>query len=298
MRHLNIEDDDRILARQSAAAADSRARRGTPRSRRRSYLLRWSVIGCVAFSLSAGLGAGWRSGWLAAETQQLVGVFHSHSAELGLAVGDVLVEGRNRSEPGTVLAALDVARGSPILAFEPASARARLETLPWIKSARVERRLPDKIFVRLIERQPMAVWQRDGDFAVIDTDGEEIPGADPGTFTALPLVVGKGANAGARQLLAMLASEPDLAERVRAAVRVSERRWNLRLDAGIDVQLPEDDPAKAWAQLARIQRTQGVLERNIVTIDLRMPDRLVVRMAPGVAPLEPEDDRDPPGENT
>jgi cell division protein FtsQ len=298
MRRVNVQDDDRILARQSAAAAHSRARRGTPQSRRRSYLLRWSLIGCVVFSLSAGLSMAWRTGWLAAETQQLVEFVHGQSAELGLAVSDVLVEGRLRSERTTVLDALDVERGSAILAFQPETARKRLEALPWVRSARVERRLPDKIFVRLVERQPMAIWQRGGEFAVIDTEGQEIAGAAPGEFTELPLVVGKGANTGARQLLAMLASEPDLAERVRAAVRVSERRWNLRLDAGIDVQLPEDDPAKAWAQLARIQRTQGVLERDIVTIDLRLPDRLVVRMAPGVAPIEPESDSEPPGENT
>jgi cell division protein FtsQ len=125
-----------------------------------------------------------------------------------------------------------------------------------------------------------------------------IAGANPGRFTELPLVVGKGANDRARELLAMLRSEPELAPRVLAAVRVSGRRWNLRLEAGIDVQLPEDDPAKAWAQLARIQRSQGVLERNIVTIDLRLPDRLVVRMAPGATPIEPENRGEPPGENT
>ena len=77
-----------------------------------------------------------------------------------------------------------------------------------------------------------------------------------------------------------------LRPRVAAAVLVRGRRWNVRLAGGIDVRLPEDDPRAAWAQLARMQREHGVLERDVIAIDLRMPDRLVVRTAPGATPQE------------
>lgn len=118
---------------------------------------------------------------------------------------------------------------------------------------------------------------------MIDRSGAVIPGARGESFAGLPLLVGDDAPAHAADLLAMLAGEPDIVSRVVAAVRVRGRRWNVRLDNGIDVRLPENGPAAAWAQLARIEREHGLLQRDVVAIDLRTPDRLVVRTAPGAA---------------
>src|SRR5690606_33811569 len=130
--------------------------------------------------------------------------------------------------------------------------------------AAVERRLPDTIHVRLVERRPLALWQNDGRITVIDHDGREISGADPARFSALPLVVGDDAPQHAIQLLALLALEPDLGRRVTAAVRVGGRRWNLRMDAGdgakIDVHLPEINPGAAWARLAELERSKKLLD--------------------------------------
>ena len=81
-------------------------------------------------------------------------------------------------------------------------------------------------------------------------------------------------------MLAILSSEPDLAARVTAAVDVGGRRWNLRIDNSIDVLLPSDDPAAAWADLARLQRNDAILQRDVQAIDMRLPDRLVVRVTP------------------
>jgi cell division protein FtsQ len=67
---------------------------------------------------------------------------------------------------------------------------------------------------------------------------------------------------------------------VRAAVRVGGRRWNLRLAGGIDVQLPEQDPSSAWLRLAQYQRSHSVLSRDVTVVDLRLPDRLIVRKSP------------------
>ncbi len=154
-----------------------------------------------------------------------------------------------------------------------------------MRGATVERRLPSAIHVRLIERRPLALWQHQGRISVVDQGGEVIPGAQPKAFTRLPLVVGKDAPDHAAELLAMLDSEPELRTRVSTAVRVGGRRWNLSLDGGIDVRLPERDPAAAWAELARIQREHDVFGRDVVIIDLRMPDRLIVRTAPDAAPV-------------
>jgi len=204
------------------------------------------------------------------------------SGQMGLSVQEILVDGRVETPAADVLALLEVSRNSPILGFQPADARAKLEKLPWVKNASVERWLPNTIYVRLTEREPLALWQRQGRLTLIDRDGAEIRNADVSHFGALPVVVGDDAPPHAATLVALLDTEPTLARRVSAAVRVGARRWNVNLDMGdgrtIEVQLPELNPASAWARLAELERANGLFEHNIITVDLRIPDRLVVRV--------------------
>ena len=271
----------------------SRSRRGhntakRPRRNARSTsnrrLWRRTGIGAAASVVVLGLAGLWYGGWVERGVAAAGRALLAATVEAGFKVDDVLVEGRARTKRSAILEALGVARDTPILAFDPHAAKRRLEALPWVRAAIVERRLPEAIFVRLVERKPRALWQHQGRLAVIDRGGDVIPGAKPEAFAHLPLVVGKGAPGHAADLLAMLDSEPELKTRVSAAVRVRDRRWNLRLDGGIDVRLPEHNPAAAWAELARIQREHDVLGRDVVIIDLRMPDRLIVRTAPDAAP--------------
>jgi cell division protein FtsQ len=238
----------------------------------------------VAVVALGGLGAGMamvaRSGVIAV-TAARAGVELADAAELaGFAVANVAVVGRERTSRQAILDALEVKRGAPILAIDLDAARARLERLTWVRSAEIERRLPDTIFVRLVERQPLAFWQRQGKLALIDEDGAVVATDRLDGFGALVVLVGDDAPKLAAPLLAMLASEPELRAHVAAAVRVGGRRWNLRLDNGIDVALPEEDPESAWHRLAALDRSDRVLERAIEEVDLRLPDRLVLRLPP------------------
>lgn len=202
------------------------------------------------------------------------------TASLGLRVADIRVVGRATTDRETILDALGARPGTPILAVDPVRAKQKLESLPWVRSALIERRLPDTLYVRLVEREPLALWQHGGKIDLIDRTGAVIPVGRLDRFGKLPLVVGEDAASHAAALLAMLASEPDLAARVTVAVRVGGRRWNLRLDNAIEVLLPADDPTAAWADLARLERSSAILQRNVQAIDMRLPDRLVVRVAP------------------
>ncbi|MFD2263573.1 cell division protein FtsQ/DivIB [Lacibacterium aquatile] len=203
--------------------------------------------------------------------------------EAGLKIGDVLVEGRNRVPTAAVLNALHVERGEPILSYDAEAARQRLEALPWVATAMVERRLPDILYVRLTERQPFALWQQSGKFHLVDAKGAVIATDDIASWSHLPLVVGDGAPKAAEEFLMMLAAEPEIAGRVKAAVRVGDRRWNLTLDGDIEVRLPEENPAVALGALADMNRQGKLLEKDIRAVDLRIPDRMVVRMSPPAA---------------
>jgi cell division protein FtsQ len=274
-----------------AATGKRPTRRKAPRGRRRMLARRAAAATCFLLTAAATAWV-WHSGWAEQSATAVRGWFYETSARAGLSVQDVLAEGRERTSKSDILAALEVRRGSPILAVSPADAKARLEALPWVRRAIVERRFPDTFFVSLEERHPIALWQRDGALTVIDQAGDPIPGASLSEFASLPIVVGEDAPRHALELLTMLQDQPDLGSRVTAAVRVSGRRWNVRLDDGIDVHLPMNDPAAAWAKLAVMNRRHAVLGRDVMTIDLRLPDRMVVRMAPG-ATVNDDPGKDP-----
>lgn len=207
-------------------------------------------------------------------------VFDGIAADAGLTVERVLVDGRLRTDRQSLIDALGVEIGQPILGVEIGTARARIASLPWIREVTVERRLPDTLLVRVVERRPLAIWQNEGSIAVVDVDGKVIDGARPQDFPELLLVVGPDAPVMAADLLAIMTRTPDLSTRVTAAVRVGERRWNLKLDDGIEVQLPEDDLADAWTMLVDLDRAEQLFARDVQTVDLRLPDRLVLRLTP------------------
>jgi len=271
-------------------------RRRTPRDLRRLAL--WGA----PVALIAGIGAGAvLSGWSpgSGSGHDLTSTFMSATAALGLTVDDIEVEGRATTDTATILAALGAHAGTPILAISPARAQEQLEALPWVHSASIERRLPGTIFVHLVERVPLAVWQHDNKFELIDRDGTVIPVKDLSRFANLPTVVGGDqARHGAAALLDLLASEPDRAARVTAAILVGDRRWNLRIDNAIDVMLPEDDAAGAWARLAKLERDNRLLQRDVQIVDMRLPDRLVMRVNdPAKEPVSAKKIH-PPGKST
>ncbi len=212
------------------------------------------------------------------------------SAAAGLRLEALTVEGRVNTDAEDILASMDVERGTPILSINVGEAREALETLPWVKSAQVERQLPNSVHVMLQERSAYALWQRGKRYTLIDAEGTAIVDV-PGQVGALPLIVGSDAPAHARALFEVLKTHPDLAERVRGAVRIGERRWNIHFDSfesGIAVRMPEKDIAAAWDRLATLERDHKILERDLAGIDLRLPDRLVVQLNEGaVDPTAP-----------
>jgi cell division protein FtsQ len=212
--------------------------------------------------------------------------FAGLSSALGWRVRDVVIEGRANTPEPLLRAAIGVSRGDPVLSFSLAEARARIETLPWIESAAVERRLPGTILVALTERHPYAVWQNQGKFALIDRTGQVLADHDVGQFQSLPLVVGTGAAEHAAELLDALLQHPALSAHMVAAVRIGDRRWNLHMQNGIDVLLPEGHAAAALQRLATLQEGHDLLGRPLQVIDLRLPDRLVVRPQPAPHPTD------------
>ncbi|HCX14817.1 MAG TPA: hypothetical protein DGZ24_05825 [Rhodospirillaceae bacterium] len=202
------------------------------------------------------------------------------TASAGMNLQALSVVGRNHTNREDILDALGLERGVPILSINVTDTRESIESLPWVKSAKVERRLPGSIHIILQEFKPYALWQRGKRYTLVTRDGAEIidvPGADQ----SLPLIVGPGAPQEAAKFFeTVTATNAELASRIVAAVRVSDRRWNVHFDnykGGVAVRLPEDNLAITWTHLADLERDYGILERNLSFIDLRIDGQLIVR---------------------
>ncbi len=202
---------------------------------------------------------------------------------IGLSVQTIDIDGRANTPEPLLREAIGIRTGDPIFGVSIEAARQRIESLSWVEHAVVERRLPGTIHVSLIERRPFAIWQSQGKFQLIGRNGEVVANEDVSAFAGLPLVVGLGAPGHAAELLDALQGQPALAARVGAAVRVGERRWNLQLKNGITVMLPESHATAALGRLMELQAADALLDRPIAAVDLRLPDRLVVRPLPPAA---------------
>lgn len=260
-------------------------KRGQPRKRVVPLWRRRSVLLASAAAVVAGaVGYGWWA-WSAGVPQRYAEdarlALMDRSLDLGLRVNEVFVEGREHTPVPALRKALGVERGAPILFIDLVAARDRLLALPWVSEVSVERILPDTVVIHLVERRPVALWQHDGRFALIDGTGTVMQRDNLGRFSDLLIIVGDDAAAAeAADLLAVLTTETALMAQVKAAVRVSGRRWNLRLNDGLDVRMPEEDLAGGWRRLAAYERRYGLTGLGLRSIDLRLPDRVVVRPVP------------------
>lgn len=234
------------------------------------------AAGVAGIALLGGIGL-WQFGGIAEAPARTGGWALSATAGLGLRVQEVLLEGRRFASRSRIATAIGVKRGDPILGVDLTGIRRRLEAVPWIRTATVRRTWPGKIHIVLDERRPIALWQRNRKLRLVDAEGVTLTDRNIGRFRHLLVIVGKDAPSHAPELLDTLETEPALRARVLAAVRVGARRWDIRFKSGVDVRLPERNPTAAWARLAKLERQQGLIGENVEVIDMRLPDRLIVR---------------------
>jgi cell division protein FtsQ len=202
---------------------------------------------------------------------------------VGFRITTVAINGRKQLTQDEVLASGGVNGRSSLLFLDAAVVRDKLKGNPWIADATVLKLYPGRLQIDIVERSPFALWQQNGRLSVIADDGAVLEPYLSRRFISLPLVVGKGAETHARDFLALLGQYPQVRSTTKAAVFVGERRWNLRLKDGLDIRLPENDVAHALAALSKLDREEHLFSRDIVAIDMRLPDRLTVQLSEDAA---------------
>jgi cell division protein FtsQ len=206
----------------------------------------------------------------------------------GLRIAAVSLSGHKHLTREEVMAAAGVNGRTSLLFLDVADARLKLLTNPWIAEATVQKLYPDRLSITITEREAYALWQKDGRVGIIAADGTVLEPYVSRRFTGLPLFVGEGAAAQAKEFTALIGRYPAVRDALKAAVLVAERRWNLRLKNGVDVRLPETEVEAALDRLSGLIADKKILERDIAAIDLRLPDRVTVRLSDGAAAAREE----------
>jgi cell division protein FtsQ len=206
----------------------------------------------------------------------------------GFRITSVAINGRRQLSQDEVLAIGGVNGRSSLLFLDAATVRDKLKANPWIGEATVLKLYPGQLRIDIVERSPFALWQQDGRLSVIADDGAVLEPYVSRRFLSLPLVVGRGADTRARDFLALLARYPQVRAATKAAIFVGERRWNLRLKDGLDIRLPENDVGNALAALSRLDKEEKLFSRDIVAVDMRLPDRLTVQLSEDAAKAREE----------
>lgn len=249
---------------------------------RRHDRLRWQTVKRVAVitSVVALLGV---CGFLASSHSAAVDLrartvaqLQDTGVSLGFAVNEILVMGRKEISEDELLSHLGIRAGTPIFAVDLEGAQHLLHQINWVEEVRVSRRLPDKIIVSIKEREPAALWQFKKKISLIDSKGVAIRDHDLDAYAQLPLVVGEDAPSHVNELVRLMTAEPALADMMTSAIRVGKRRWDLRLKNGITIRLPEKNVELALSRLIKSAREDGLLDKDIAVIDLRLPEKLTV----------------------
>ena len=202
---------------------------------------------------------------------------------LGFRIAEVSLSGGKEVSREEILTTAGVTGRASLLFLDADAARARLMANPWIADAAVLKLYPDRLQISITERHAFALWQKDGHVKVIAADGTVLEPYVERRYVKLPLVVGKDAQHQARDFLDVLARYPEITSRVRASILVAQRRWDVLLKNGIDVELPETNAATALRRLVAFDRDKKLLSHDITIVDLRLPDRVTVRLSDGAA---------------
>ena len=232
-----------------------------------------ATLGTAGFLALAGLYGAILGGHMPSVVQGV-------AAHGGFAVDDVRMAGNKETSDIDVLEKLELTGWTSLVGFDADAARERIAGLPWVESASVRKIYPDVLEVTIEERKAFAIWQHGRELSLIDAEGRIIAPFRQERFATLPLVIGRGANERAAEFLSRLDRVPGLAARTKALIRVADRRWDLRLENGIAIRLPEFGEDAAVDEIVRLDREQGILSRDIAAVDMRLEDRLVVQLTP------------------
>jgi cell division protein FtsQ len=291
-----------VLLRERLGFGRARARRRPERERQPNRLIalleryfpnRAGVAATVLILLGSAAFGIVEGGHVEELTQALSDARNAIANSAGFRITSITINGRKQLTQDEVLASSGVNGRSSLLFLDAAGVRDKLKANAWIGEATVLKLYPGELQIDIVERSAFALWQQDGKLSVISDDGVVLQQYLSRRFLSLPLVVGKGAETRASDFLALLARYPQVRAATKAVVLVGERRWNLRLKDGLDIRLPEHDVGNALAELSKLDKEERLFSRDIVAVDMRLPDRVTVQLSDDAAKVRDDSFKKP-----
>ncbi|MGN6774188.1 cell division protein FtsQ/DivIB [Rhizobium sp.] len=210
-------------------------------------------------------------------------VAEATTSAAGFAIEDVKVSGNDETSEIEILQLLGLDGTTSLVALNADAARQKIANLPWVQDVEVRKVYPKAVEVKLKERKAYAIWQHGSELSLIEKDGNVIAPLRDNKFAKLPLFVGRDAETAAASIDDQFAKWPEIRGHVKAFVRVAGRRWDLYLDNGVIIKLPEDNIDDALARLTKLDKDQNLLQRDIAAVDLRIDDRTAIELTPDAA---------------
>ncbi|WP_375655101.1 cell division protein FtsQ/DivIB [Bartonella sp. AA83SXKL] len=210
---------------------------------------------------------------------QMAVIVNTIILDSSFVVTHVDISGNKRLAKQDIFKILKLDVAPSIFTFDVERARSLLEKQAWVQSANVQKIYPNRMRISIVEREPYAIWQHDGIMDIVDNTGRVIVPFKGEIVRDLPLVVGQGAQNAAKVFIQALSVYPEVYDRIRAFVRVGDRRWDLVLNNGMRVMLPENGALERLSSLFSSGTMQDLLSRDILSVDLRLADRITVSLS-------------------
>jgi len=275
------KNQEKNKSKRKAAAGKRGAKQAQSLMRRRRISQFFRIASLTAVSMAAIMSIYiWKSGLLHQWTMEAGDRVDRQIADAGFKVEEVRITGQGNTSLQQVRAALGLYDGQSIVSLDLGRMLDQVSALPWVKRATITRILPDALDVIILEHQAAAIWQQNDQLFLVDQAGHIITQEGLDNFDQLPHVVGSGANENLLGLMAMKDYYPDLFARVKSAVWVGQRRWDVNFHNGIKIKLPEKGVMLAWQKLHDYEKRQKILGKQIVSVDLRLPGKTILRLTP------------------
>ncbi len=222
----------------------------------------------------------WSSGYLHQKMTEKYQLLHQKFASFGFRIEDVMVEGRTLTSQKDILTVLNAGWGDSIFWLSLPELRQKLQELPWVRSATVQRRLPNVLYIRLAEHRPLAIWQNKSKMYLIDDRGKILENPEKTLPTDFLILTGEGAPEHAATLIEALETFPDIAQKVTGAIFISHRRWDIIVDHKLKLKLSETDLKGSLESFLKLMRDHKLDDKEIISIDLRFKDRAYFQLPP------------------
>ncbi len=194
----------------------------------------------------------------------------------GFKIENVLITGTRNLSNNYIKDIIEIYKYGSIFNVDLSSIYNKIKQNSWVKEVSIERVLPNIIKIKILENQPIAIWQNKKNNKLITANGNIIFDGNVNDFkNDFPIIKGNKSKENISSILEILETNQNFYENIWSLTFINERRWDLHFNQGLVVRLPSKDIKKAWEKIIKLHKNYNVLNLNLTEIDLRNPKQIL-----------------------